>query len=79
MAPTDTSLVKVVHREQIMDASNTAWELTATLTRFGGLCVIVLATDDANNECWQGENILEARSWARDMVSLSRTRMRAYD
>ena len=62
---TDTTLIKVVHREQIMGADNIAWELTATLTRFGGLCVIVLAVDDSNYECWQGENVIEARNWAR--------------
>ena len=62
---TDTSLIKVVHRETIMGGDNTAWELTATLTRFGGLCVLVLAVDDANYECWQGENIIEARNWAK--------------
>ena len=62
---TDTSLIKVVHRETIMGADNTAWELTATLTRFGGLGVLVLAVDDANYECWQGDNIIEARDWAR--------------
>lgn len=58
----DTSLIKVVHRETVTGPEGD-WNLTATLTRFGGLCVIVMQDD--NNECWQGENILEGRAWAK--------------
>ena len=65
MAPTDTSLIKVVHRETIVATDNTTWTITANLTRFGGLCVLVTAVGDDDLVQYQGENIIEARNWAR--------------
>lgn len=59
----DKSLIKVVHQETIG-----AYFIAATLTRFGGLCVIATNADHSN--AWQGDNILEARTWVADQGAL---------
>ena len=56
----DKSLVRIVFREDVKRGDVT-WTLSACLTRFGGLCVIVL--NDTNETAWQGDNIIEARDW----------------
>lgn len=53
---TDSALCRIVFKETIGDL-----ELTASLTRFGGLAVFVSAPDASL--LWQGENILDARLW----------------
>jgi|HubBroStandDraft_1064217.scaffolds.fasta_scaffold17588_6 hypothetical protein len=56
----DKTLVKIVHRETVL-RRGTTWTLSACLTRFGGLCVIVM--NDHDEQIWQGDNIIEARDW----------------
>jgi hypothetical protein len=60
---TDTKLIKCVHSEKVGP-----YQITAILTRFGGLCVIARHTEDKMNAIYQGENILEARNWCRSKI-----------
>jgi hypothetical protein len=65
---TDKNLPRIVFRETIA-RHNRVWSLTATLTRFGGLCVLVMVEQPANDDsgiCYQGDNICEARKWLDD-------------
>ena len=53
----DVNLVKLVHAEIV-----NGWQITANLSRFGGLAVFAR---DGSGDCrYQSENILEAREWA---------------
>jgi hypothetical protein len=52
---TDANLCKIVYSE-LRDG----YLITASLTRFGGLCVV--ATRE-KSPTWQGDNIIEARNW----------------
>jgi hypothetical protein len=63
----DANLVKIVWQERHNRKDGTALRTVATLTRFGGLAVFV--NDEKSGETvWQGENILQARSWIRGEV-----------
>lgn len=68
----DKNLIKRVHAE-----TRGAFEITASISRFGGLSVFVAATVDPADFIWQGDNILAARAWAdaqaeRDRIALAR-------
>lgn len=62
---TDKSLPRIVFKE-IIERNRCEWQLSACLTRFGGLCVLVMKLDDNDMTCYQGDNILEARKWLDD-------------
>lgn len=62
---TDKALCRIVWRE-IIDRNKCEWSITACLTRFGGLCVLVTKLDDGSDVCWQGDNVCEARKWLDD-------------
>jgi hypothetical protein len=57
----DKTLIKLVHSETVGN-----YQITAILTRFGGLCVIARDVEDAMKDIYQGDNILEARNWCQD-------------
>jgi hypothetical protein len=63
----DKTLPRIVFRE-IIDRNKGQWQLTATLSRFGGLCVLVMKLDDNDMTCYQGDNICEARKWLDDFT-----------
>lgn len=59
MISEDPSLIMIVHKETIG-----AFHLSANITRFGGLNVLVYDTSKAPDFCvWQGDNIILARMW----------------
>lgn len=59
---TDLKLLKLVHHEQIGE-----YLITATITRFGGFCVI--ARHNWDNSIYQ--DILEAREWVRKQKKIA--------
>ena len=60
----DTALIRQVHSERIGP-----YTITASLTRFGGLCVIAESAQ-RGRDTWQGENIIEARAWVGGQITL---------
>jgi hypothetical protein len=66
----DTSLVRIVFREQhaVNQSDPPYYEIIATLTRFGDLCVIVHRISDYLG-LWQGDNILDARHWIAKQIA----------
>jgi hypothetical protein len=60
----DQKLIRIVHREHYF-----GYSITASISRFGGL--VVLVTDDEMEEgfcVWQGNNIINARNWVDESI-----------
>lgn len=60
----DRKLVRLVHEEVHGEL-----RLSAFLTRFGDLGVLVLNSD--MEPLWQGENILDARRWCEQQTAIT--------
>lgn len=60
----DITLVRQVYSCHVSLGGRTL-EITAMLTRFGGLEVFVAEPDEIETVLWQGSNILEAKGFAR--------------
>lgn len=62
----DKKLIKIVHKEFSYTKKGVQYTITASITRYGGLCVIASPPLASKAKVWQGDNILLARHWVRN-------------
>lgn len=61
----DKALIKIVHTE-----IHRGYKISAMISRFGGLDVLVFDEADPDHAVWQGFNIISARLWLTKKIEL---------